>query len=317
MINYLGGYYLSGFRMPGSRSTIHLRVAKCLPCPFVLESFAFISDPLVRAIRHNRQRIFLDSGAFSMHTRHARVNLRRYAAFIRDHHDIIAHAANIDAISPANEELSYDRQKALETLLAPDGLDHLLMPVHHLRDHDVWLQRYLDDGYRYIGLGGLVSENKKTVQRWLDYVWREFLTNPNGTPKVKVHAFGLSSPRLVYRYPWASVDSSTWWQVSRFGGVLMDVRRADGSFVDIKVNFSDRQSTSPQHYRWLHPDDKKLVDRRLEQLEDARIRDPELEADFKAALGVPMGFNPIALGRCYGLRDLANIGYYSRMMDRT
>jgi hypothetical protein len=41
------------------------------------------------------------------------------------------------------------------------------------------------------------------------------------------------------------------------------------------------------------------LDRWLEQLEAERIKEPELEADFRAALGFEMGFNPTALGCCW------------------
>jgi hypothetical protein len=156
------------------------------------------------------------------------------------------------------------------------------------------------------------------LQTWLDRVFDKFLTNPDGTPKVKVHGFGLTTPDLLFRYPWYSVDSGTWWRVSRYGGSLLmdDLEMEDGSIQDSTVVFSDRQSHRRQHYRWLHLDDQRRVDRRLEQLEAERVKDPELEADFKAKFGCEMGFNPVALGKSFGLRDLGNIDFYRRLMDR-
>ena len=312
---YLGGIYHSGFAKPGSRS-IHLRMMERVRHPFVLESFFYIDDATARLIRRNEQTIFLDSGAFSSHTQGVRINLRAYADFIRRHHNIISVAANLDLIGPGNERWSYQRQKALETLLEPDGLDRLILPVHHVRDHDDWLKRYLDDGYGYIGLGGMVGESPRLLKCWLGRVFRCYLTHADGTPKVCVHGFGLTSRELMFRFPWHSVDSTTWMLVARYGGVLMDFHFSGGAVGDYKIDFSDRSGGRPWHYRSLSPADRKTVDLRLEQLEAERIRDPEIEAAFEAEFGVTMGFNPEALGLSYGLRDLANIGYYHRAMYR-
>jgi hypothetical protein len=41
----------------------------------------------------------------------------------------------------------------------------------------------------------------KLLRTWLDRVFSKFLTNPDSTPKVLVHGFGLSSPDLMFRYP--------------------------------------------------------------------------------------------------------------------
>jgi hypothetical protein len=281
----------------------------------VLESFHYASDRMMRRIRTNRQKIFLDSGAFSMFTRNADVDLRAYADFIRRNNDIITAAANLDVIGPGNEELSYARLKVLERMLAPDGLSHLIQPVHHVRDRDRWLRTYLDDGYDRILLGGMVPETMRTRRLWLDRVFEKYLINPDGSTKVRVHGFGLGSRQLMLRYPFYSIDTTDWVSI-RFGGaVLLDCRRSDGSIKDRKVLFSDRYD-SPLHYRNLGVPDRRAVDHRLEQLEAERVRQPEIEADFKAALGCPMGFNAKALSRSYGLRHLCNIGYFSRAMRR-
>jgi hypothetical protein len=70
----------------------------------------------------------------------------------------------------------------------------------------------------------------------------KYLTNPDGT-KVGVHGFGLSAPEPMLRYPWASVDSTTWWRLSRFGFTLMDIPWNDGSITDVKIDLSE---TSPR-----------------------------------------------------------------------
>ena len=173
--------------------------------PHVFESFAFVNnnDRMVRAIRQNRQPIFLDSGAFSIHRRNEWVSVVEYENFISEHRDIIEVAANIDMIEPGHEQRSYDRLKRLQQLLEYDGLAHLMKPVHHVLDRDYWVERYFAEGYDYIFLGGMVDHSlpTKLLRTWLDRVFSKFLTNPDSTPKVLVHGFGLSSPDLMFRYP--------------------------------------------------------------------------------------------------------------------
>jgi hypothetical protein len=317
---YPGGLYNSGVATPQGSRSINKRVTKSIRFLHVFESFHYADDRMARMIRHNGQKLFLDSGAYSAQTLGVRISSRQYARFIREHRDIIEVASNLDVIGKGNEQNSYENLKTLQLLLHRDGLSHLIKPVHHVRDADYWLERYLDEGHDFICLGGMVPESTRILQRWLDHVWSKFLTNPDGTPKVEVHGFGLTTRELMLRYPWASVDSTTWILISRFGGVLMDFRFDDGSIGDHNISFSDRSpkrfDPNSRHYGALPPDDKTRVEHRLEQLEAERIRDPEIEAAFEAEFGVKMGFNPEALGKSYGLRDLCNIAYFERISKR-
>ena len=83
----------------------------------------------------------------------------------------------------------------------------------------------------------MVKQSSKTVRRWLDHVWHYYLTNPDGTPKVKVHGFGLTARELMFRFPWGSVDSTSWMHTSRYGGVLMDHHFSDGAVRDFRSTF--------------------------------------------------------------------------------
>ena len=316
---FLTGIYAGGGARPGSRS-IHLRVTEKVRYPHLLESFHYADDRMARMIRHNGQKIFLDSGAFSSHAQGVRISPRQYARFIREHQDIIEIAANLDVIGQGNEQRSYDNLKTMQKLLQHDGLSHLIQPVHHVRDDLYWLEKYIDEGHDFICLGGMVTESTSILRRWLDHVWGKFLTNPDGTPIVKVHGFGLTTRELMFRYPFHSVNSTTWIS-SRFGGgVLMDFAFDDGTIGDFTISFSDRSSKrfkpNSWHYCALPPDDQEKVDRRLEQLEAERIKDSEIEAAFRAEFGIEMGFNPTAFGKSYGLQWLANIAYFERACGR-
>jgi hypothetical protein len=312
---FAAGLYHAGRSSPGS-SSIHTRLTERYLYPHVLESFFYAKSKQLAAIRHNQQRIFLDSGAYSAFTQGARINLKRYADFIRNNPDIIEIASNLDVIGQNSEKQSYSNLKQLERWLGPGKV----IPVHHVRDDDQWLKRYLEEGYNHLALGGMVIESTPVLKQWLDYVWFHFLTNEDGTPKVKVHGFGLTARELMFRYPWASVDSTAWILRSHFGGVLMDFPQPDGLVKDYTIAFSSRSQKrydlNSWHFLSLKPGEQQVVRERLQQLEAERVRRPDIETDFEAELGVKLGFTPEALAKSYGLRDLGNLEYFKRAMQR-
>jgi hypothetical protein len=312
---YLAGVYKGGRACAFSKSaSIHLRVSRDYNYPWVLESFFYVDAQMVRAIRRCEQNIFLDSGAYSMFTQGVKIDPRKYARFISYNLDLIHIASNLDAIGEGHEQESYDRQKLLESYLGEHK--HLVKPVHHVRDQDHWLQRYLDDGYDYIFLGGMVPESTPKLTKWLDHIWHCYLTNPDGSPKIKVHGFGLTTETLMFRYPWYSVDSTSWLMSSRYGSMFMDFPQPDGSIRIQKIDFSalskKQYDIDSWHFDSLPPDEQEVVRARLEQLEAERERDPELEARFRQIVGCKMGYNPEALAKSYGMRDLGNMEYFRR-----
>jgi hypothetical protein len=283
---YAADVYHGNRCIPRSGS-IHGRVTEHYRYPFVLESYYYINQPeKLRAIRHNQQRIFLDSGAYSAFTQGARISPKAYAGFIERNADIIELASSLDVIGAGNEQQSYDNLKALERLLGRGAV----LPVHHARDDDKWLQRYLAEGYDYIALGGMVKENTAFLKQWLDHVWHYYLTNPDGTARIKVHGFGQTTRELMFRYPWHSVDSTSWVMASNFGSVMMTFTREDGSIKDFQIVFSEkakaRYDLKSWHYNSLPACSQETILARLAKLEAARQRHPDIETAFQMHLGV-------------------------------
>jgi hypothetical protein len=171
----------------------------------------------------NKVELFLDSGAFSAWSQGIEINMDEYIAFIKENEQYIEVYANLDVIGDA--EATYINQKYMES----KGLKPL--PCYHIGEPMEYLHRYLNEGYDYIALGGMVS---KTTQQqlisWLDELFSKHLTNDEGFPTVKVHGFGITSLKLLLRYPWYSVDSTSWVKTGRFGAVFIPQMGADGEY---------------------------------------------------------------------------------------
>jgi len=185
--------------------------------PYLLESYHYVGrNQYDEIIRYNNDKLFMDSGAFSMFTLGIDVDLDAYASYLISAQDYITVASNVDAIGAGREADSYANQKALEAMRLPVRV----CPVHHARDDDRWLVKYLDEGYDYIFLGGMVPESTPYLLDWLDHIFDRYLALPDGTARVKVHGFGLTTFELMERYPWFSVDSTSWVQIGMFGSIL-------------------------------------------------------------------------------------------------
>lgn len=144
----------------------------------------------------------------------------RYAEFIRENMHILSAYPNLDVIN--NAELTYENQKYLES----KGIHPC--PVWHLGEDVRWLRKYLEEGYPYICLGGMVPNHVRSLRPVLDRLWINELTDKDGMPLVKVHGFALTSFHLMYRYPWYSVDSKSWIDYAKFGRILVPKPTKEG-----------------------------------------------------------------------------------------
>jgi hypothetical protein len=190
---------------------------------------------------------FLDSGAYSAWSKGTAIDIDEYVAFIKANIEHIEVYASLDVIPgvPGRSASSKEREDAAEQswlnylYMKSEGLDPL--PVYHYGEDFKYLERMLEYGCTYIGIGGLVSIPGGLRRAWLDRVFKR-LTDTEGLPIVKTHGFGMTAIPLVFRYPWYSIDSTTWIQITANGGVYLPAL-VDGQFVFDRVPASVTVST--------------------------------------------------------------------------
>ena len=219
-------------------------------------------------------RFFLDSGAYSAWTRGTKIDLDEYLEFIYANLDQIDVYASLDVIpgKPGQVATPAERDEAAEAswsnyiYMVDQGFDPL--PVYHYGEDLRFLERMLDFGCHYIGIGGLVGVRAGPRQLWLDRIF-DRLTDDKGMPIVKTHGFGMTSIPLIFRYPWYSVDSTTWLKMSAYGAVYMPAMR-NGEFVfdeipaTITVSTSNgKQSEDGKHGNSLSPAMRAILERWL------------------------------------------------------
>jgi hypothetical protein len=214
------------------------------------------SKEIQEVVREGRTKdLFLDSGAFSAFTQKIEIKPEDYAAYWHNVKDMFATASSLDAIGDAAK--SYALLKELEHLGCK------VQPVYHAREDPRWLVKYLDEGYDYIFIGGMVHETTKWLTGWLDDLFDKYLTRADGTARVKLHGFGLTTPLLMSRYPWYSVDSATWVSRGMFGECLFLTSTGLRKIVFSAQNPQAKMLDAP-YYGNLSPVHQREVDRWLE-----------------------------------------------------
>lgn len=201
--------------------------------------------------------LFLDSGAFTAFTQKVEIQVEDYAAYVHSAASLFTVCSSLDAIG--------DPQKSYEILKALESLGCKVQPVFHAREDPRWLIKYLDEGYEYIFIGGMVPETTNWLKGWLDGLFHKYLTKQDGTPRVRLHGFGLTDQKLMFRYPWASVDSTSWIFTGMFGGCVFLAPQGLRKIVFSPLSPNAKKLEAP-HYANLPVIMQQEVDRWLEPL---------------------------------------------------
>lgn len=137
-----------------------------------------------------------------------------YATYLKLNSHKFETVVNLDVIR--NPERSWAMQKWYEN----KGLK--VLPVYHFGEPIEWFKKYMDN-YEYIGISGLGQEIQR--ENYIQYADRVFnlICDSKGNPKWKIHGFAMTSIDLILRYPFYSVDSTTWLVGEKFSLVCIPI----------------------------------------------------------------------------------------------
>jgi len=235
--------------------------------------FYLRSKPKFREIFHKvlEEDVFnvmIDSGAHSVATMKEAVSVEEYGKWLVSlggmprsvyiNLDVVPYQHG-DEIPPASRwdqsaEEGWENLKYLESL----GLK----PIHvfHGGENQKWLDKLIDN-YDYIGIAASrLATGISERYGFLDSCWKK-LTDDKGKPIRKVHGFALTSPEIMIRYPWYSLDSSTWGQFGVYGGILIPTfHRSKLAYSHVFVSPRSPKQRGKGHYYTLSDEEKKNVD---------------------------------------------------------
>jgi hypothetical protein len=175
--------------------------------------------------------LMVDSGAFSAFTQGQNIALADYVAFLRANAPRIRNYVSLDAIPGTPEhpptirdcELAARQSYANHQEMKAHGLHPL--PVFHQEESFDWLEQMLRDGENYIGIARRQEAHRAQQMEWLDRVFDVL----KGTG-VQTHGLGITRPKFLLRYPFHSVDSTTWSVSAGNGKIVVPLADGRGGF---------------------------------------------------------------------------------------
>lgn len=183
--------------------------------------------------------IFLDSGAYSAWTQGIEIDLGEYMRFIVDNR--IGKYINLDVVG--DPEQTYTNMKRMEAAgLSP-------VPVFHMGSDFKYLDRMVYEGYEYICLGGTVGAHTNTKIEFMDKVFRDY-------PDLFFHGLGINDKKLMDKYPWFSVDATTWLIGRKYNVRLTSVGRVQ---LPKDITSADKIRFNVEYLSKLEQPDKSFI----------------------------------------------------------
>ena len=202
----------------------------------------------------NKVRLMLDSGAFSAWTLQQPIDVKDYIKWIKDHSDLLHSIISLDTIpgrfgqKRTRADVDHAAAETYKSHQAIKDAGISGIPVFHRGESFKWLERYIKDGETYIGISPLVDSSEHIKRQWLDQVF-SVITDSKGWACIKTHGFGVTNPPLMMRYPWYSVDSTSWVKGGGFGKVNIPIFE-NGSYNYLKppiiIHASDVKQVRPR-----------------------------------------------------------------------
>lgn len=172
-----------------------------------LESFYSLGG---KAPSEGFERNLLDSGGFVARTKNIVISVKMYAEFINRWN--VKYAFNLDT----NDVAETLRNQEFLIKACPGCY---IIPIYHMSD---WLEgndlltRFMAENHPYIAVGGVAGgrKNADTQAMFYNHVFK------HTRDKIKVHGLGITSRPMLQRYPWYSVDSTSWLSTARYGNSI-------------------------------------------------------------------------------------------------
>jgi hypothetical protein len=226
--------------------------------------------------------LFIDSGAFSAHTRNADLDVDAYINYLNSIDKNLHIFAQVDKIPGVFREkktreqldeapeLSWQNYLYMrERVLSPNKL----LPIFHQGEDYKWLRNMLEwvdsngNHIPYIGISPANDQAVKEKERFCDACFK--IIKESSNPDVQTHAFGMTSLYILERYPFTSADSTSWIMNGANGSIMTKY----GS-----VTVSSSRLTAPEHIRKMPKDAQLEIQQYVESLGYSL---PELAEDYK------------------------------------
>jgi hypothetical protein len=215
-----------------------------------------------------------DSGAVSVRNNKTIITLEKYMGWVQaiKQTDIPLTVVALDVIGdPVASQSNYLRMKY------DYSMGNNFLPVFHYGEPMEYLEFLMEEGFDYIGLGGVGAGDRLGQDNLRDWLKGIFFVNGDGRtlryPNIKFHGFAITSKITLDMFPFYSVDSATWVKNSGVGKILTP-------YGDFRISNDSRAGYDNYHFKrvseslqkkirdWVYSldlDFEKLADSRFEK----------------------------------------------------
>lgn len=218
-----------------------------------------------------KSRLFIDSGAYTAHTKGKEVDVDEYINFLNTYDDVFETYAQVDKIPGVWGQPKTPEQLAEAPRLSWENYLYMvtkvkspkkLQPIFHQGEDFKYLKQMLEFKYPedvldksvvgqpidYIGISCNKELNSSDWVEWFKTVFKMIRDSSN--PNVKTHAFGMTSLKILEQFPFYSADSTSWVRSASFGNLMVGYST---------VYVSNRNLNDPSHIKNQSPALQKAV----------------------------------------------------------
>lgn len=189
-----------------------------------------------------RSKLFIDSGAFTAHTKGKEVDVDAYIDFMNEIDDQVYIFAQVDKIPGVWGQPKTPEQLAEAPILSWENYKYMvvrvnspkkLLPIFHQGEDFRYLQQMLDYTYpedvkdkscvgQHIDYIGISCNKEVSSTEWIEWFSKVFkMIRDSANPHVKTHAFGMTSLKILEQFPFTSADSTSWVRSASFGNIMV------------------------------------------------------------------------------------------------
>lgn len=168
-------------------------------------------------------KLFIDSGAFSVHTKGKNLDIEAYIEFLNNNHQYIDLYVQVDDIPgkwgqpKTKEQLAESPKKTWQNYLYMRSklIDYdKLLPVFHQGEDFKWLENMLnfkDDSGNMIKYLCLSSNKELDTNKRFSWYERCYeIIESSSNPNIKIHSLGTQSEKHCSLIPFTSADATSW-----------------------------------------------------------------------------------------------------------
>lgn len=226
-------------------------------------------------------KLLIDNGAFTIHRQGGSVNIDEYIDWINNNDDHFDYAIALDSIPGkwgerrTHEELKYSQQKTWENylyMIEKCNNPYKLLPVFHHGEDFSCLERFINhkiDG-QYIKYM-CISGNKQLTNKQREEFYKKCfaIIHASNNPDIKIHCLGSATLSNARRFPFTSMDASSWIMTGANGGIMTDMG---------VIKVSKESIKDPDNIVNLSEDAKKFVE---EQCKEFNMKLENLQDNYR------------------------------------